>query len=147
MTAYLEDIVEGHEMVTEPHTVTAADITSFSMLSGDRNPLQTDDVFAQSVGFRERVAHGLLVASVTSGLASERDEWAVNVSLEEHRRFRAPVYPGDTIRVVSRVTQVRRSSSDPSRGFVTIAVQVRNQDDTIVQEGTDVVMVGAREDA
>lgn len=147
MTTYLDDIGEGLELVSESRTVTAAEITSFCMVSGDHNPLHTDDVFAQSAGYRERIAHGLLVASITSGLRSLADDWSLNAYLEETRRFRSPVYPGDTIHMVSRVTSVRRSNSDPTRGIVTLAVEVRNQDDVVVQDGTDVVMVGAREDA
>lgn len=147
MTTYLDDIAEGLELVSEPHTVTAAEITSFCMVSGDHNPLHTDDVFAQSVGYRERIAHGLLIISITSGLRSLADDWSLNAYLEETRRFSSPVYPGDTIHMVSRVTSVRRSNSDPTRGIVTLAVDVRNQDGVVVQEGTDVVMVGAREDA
>ena len=45
------------------------------------------------------------------------------------------------------MTDVRRSLSDPTRGIVTLGVEVRNQDDEVVQEGIDIVMVGAREDA
>ena len=147
MTTYLEDIAEGLELVSEPYTVTSAEITSFCLVSGDRNPLHTDDAYARSMGFRERIAHGLLIASITSGLPTPADDWSLNAYLEVTRRFLTPVYPGDTIRIVSRVTDVRRSSSDPTRGIVTLAVEVRNQDDQVVQEGIDVVMVGAREDA
>jgi 3-hydroxybutyryl-CoA dehydratase len=147
VTTYLEDIEEGLEIVSEPGTITASEITSFCMLSGDHNPLHTDDAYARSVGYRERMAHGLLVLSVTSGLRSLADDWSLNAYLEETRRFRAPVYPGDELRIVSRVTAVRRSASDPTRGIVTLEVEVRNQHGDLVQDGTDVVMVGAREDA
>jgi acyl dehydratase len=54
------------------------------------------------------------------------------------------VYPGDAIRTVTRVTEVRRSRSNPSRGVVTTEVEVVNQDGEVVQTGTDVVMVAAR---
>jgi acyl dehydratase len=147
MTTYLEDIAEGLEIVSESRAVTAAEISSFSMLTGDHNPLHTDDAFAQRSGYRERIAHGLLIVSITSGLRSLADDWSLNAYLEETRRFRAPVYPGDEIHMVSTVTAVRRSNSDPTRGIVTLTVEVRTQDGDVVQDGTDVVMVGAREDA
>lgn len=147
MTTYLEDIPEGLEIVSDAHVVTAAEIASFCLLSGDHNPLHTDDAFAASMGYRERIAHGLLVLSITSGLRSLADDWMLNAYLEETRRFRAPVYPGDELHLVSTVTGVRRSNSDPTRGIVTLHVEARNQDGDVVQEGTDVVMVQAREDA
>ena len=51
---------------------------------------------------------------------------------------------GDAIRTVSTVTDVRRSRSKPDRGVVTMQVSVLNQRGEVVQEGVDVVLVGAR---
>jgi acyl dehydratase len=42
------------------------------------------------------------------------------------------------------VTEVRRSRSNPARGIVTLAVRVLNGRDELVQQGVDVVLVGAR---
>ncbi len=82
--------------------------------------------------------------SITSATPTEADDWSLNAYLEESRRFVAPVYPGDTIFTVTRVTEVRRSRSRPDRGIVTSVVDVLNQHGDIVQTGTDVVMVAAR---
>jgi acyl dehydratase len=147
VTTYLEDLSEGLRFETERRVVTAADIDAFVELSGDANPLHTDDEHARAVGFAGRIAHGLLVLSVESGLSSEADDWAVGAYLEETRRFVEPVLPGDEIYSVSEVTEVRRSRSKPDRGIVTLRVETRNQRDEIVLEGTDVIMVGARSDA
>jgi acyl dehydratase len=147
VTTYLEDLREGLTIETERRVVTAADIDAFVELSGDRNPLHTDDSYARAVGFAGRVAHGLLVLSVESGLSSEADDWAIGTYLEESRRFVEPVLPGDEICSVSEVTGLRRSRSKPDRGIVTLKVATRNQRDELVLEGTDVIMVGARGEA
>jgi 3-hydroxybutyryl-CoA dehydratase len=147
MTTYLEDLTEGLKIETERRVVTAADIDAFVELSGDRNPLHTDDDYARAAGFAGRIAHGLLVLSIESGLSSEADDWAMGTYLEESRRFVEPVLPGDEIHSVSEVTSVRRSASKPDRGIVTLHVETRNQRAEIVLEGTDVIMVGARGDA
>jgi acyl dehydratase len=144
MTTYLEDIVEGLVVETERRVVTAADIDAFVELSGDRNPLHTDDDYARGVGFAGRIAHGLLVLSIESGLSSEADDWAMGTYLEESRRFIEPVLPGDEIHSVSEVEAVRRSSSKPDRGIVTLKVETLNQRGEVVLAGTDVIMVGAR---
>jgi 3-hydroxybutyryl-CoA dehydratase len=144
MTTYLEDLAEGLKIETERRVVTAADIDAFVELSGDRNPLHTDDDYARAAGFAGRIAHGLLVLSVESGLSSEADEWAIGTYLEESRRFVEPVLPGDEISSVSEVTGLRRSASKPDRGIVTLHVETRNQRGEVVLEGTDVIMVGAR---
>jgi 3-hydroxybutyryl-CoA dehydratase len=144
MTTYLEDLAAGQKVETERRVVSAADIDAFSELSGDRNPLHTDDDYARDAGFAGRIAHGLLVLSITSGLGSEEDDWAIGAYLEESRRFVEPVLPGDEIHSVSEITEVRRSRSKPDRGIVTMHVETRNQRDEVVLEGTDVVLVGAR---
>jgi 3-hydroxybutyryl-CoA dehydratase len=144
MTTYLEDLTEGLTIETERRVVTAADIEAFVELSGDRNPLHTDDDAARDAGFAGRIAHGLLVLSIESGLSAEADGWALGTYLEESRRFVEPVLPGDEIHSVSEVTGLRRSRSKRDRGIVTLRVETRNQRDEVVLEGTDVIMVGAR---
>lgn len=144
MTTYLEDISAGLRIETERRVVTAADIDAFVELSGDRNPLHTDVGYARDAGFAGRIAHGLLVLSIESGLSSAADDWAMGTYLEETRRFVEPVLPGDEIHSVSDVTAVRRSRSKPDRGIVTLRVETRNQRGETVLVGTDVIMVGAR---
>jgi acyl dehydratase len=144
MTTYLEDIAEGLAIETERRVVSVADIDAFVELSGDDNPLHTDDEHARAAGFAGRIAHGLLVLSIESGLSSQADDWAIGAYLEESRRFVEPVLPGDEIHSVSTVTDVRRSRSKPDRGIVTLAVETMNQRGETVLRGVDVVMVGAR---
>jgi acyl dehydratase len=144
VTTYLEDLSEGLRIETERRVLTASDIDAFVELSGDRNPLHTDDDHAREAGFAGRIAHGLLVLSIESGLSSDADDWAMGTYLEETRRFVEPVLPGDEIYSVSEVTEVRRSRSKPDRGIVTLKVETRNQRGEIVLEGVDVIMVGAR---
>jgi 3-hydroxybutyryl-CoA dehydratase len=142
---YLEDIEPGQSSVSARRTVTEADIVSFCGLSGDFNPLHIDDRFIREhTPFRERIAHGLLVLSIASGLRTDMDDWHTIAYLEEQRRFVAPVYAGDTIEARWRVEDVRRSRSRPDTGVVTLAVDVVNQDGETVQTGRDVLLVGAR---
>jgi acyl dehydratase len=144
MTVYLEDLAEGHEVVSASRVVATEDIEAFAELSGDHNPLHLDDEHARAAGFDGRIAHGLLVLSISSGLGSEEDDWAIGAYLEASRRFVAPVIPGDEVHTVSRITDLRRSRSKPDRGVVTMHVETRNQRGEVVLEGTDIVLVGAR---
>jgi len=141
---HLEDIAVGLELASAARSITAADIDAFAGLTGDHNPLHTDPTARESP-YDAPIAHGLLVTSISSGQPTEADDWALGVYLEESRRFVAPVYAGDAVRTESTVTAVRRSRSKPDRGVVTMDVRVLNQRDEIVQEGVDVVLVGARE--
>src|SRR3954454_19020571 len=145
MPLYLEDLAVGREFVSARRTVTEADIAAFCGVSGDFNPLHTDEVFvAEHTPFRARIAHGLLVLSISSGLRSEMDDVMLIAYLEESRRFRAPTYAGDTIQVRYRVESARPSSSRPGQGIVTLSAEVAKHDGEVVQSGTDVLLVAAR---
>jgi acyl dehydratase len=145
---YLEEIEVGLELVSEPRTLTADDIATFADLTGDRNPLHADAAaVADGSPYDAPIAHGLLVTSISSGQPTAADRWALGIYLEAARRFVAPVEAGDAIHTRSVVTGVRRSRSNPARGVVTLDVSVVNQRGEIVQDGTDVVMVGSRRGA
>jgi len=142
---YLDDLEVGREVATARRTVTEADVMAFAGISGDFNALHTDELFVKEhTPFRGRIAHGLLVLSISSGLRSELDDVRSVAYLEARRRFVAPVYPGDTIQARWRVEDIRPSRSRPGTGVVTLSVEVRNQGDEVVQEGTDVWLVAAR---
>jgi acyl dehydratase len=145
MTVYLQDVTEGDGFTSRGRTITEADIVSFAGLSGDFNPLHTDETWVtQNTEFRGRIAHGLLVLAVSSGLGTPGvDDLEVLAYMEVTRRMAAPVYPGDTIRVRYVVSEARGSRSRPDRGVVTLGVEVVNQHDEVVQTGTDVLLVGA----
>jgi 3-hydroxybutyryl-CoA dehydratase len=141
----LEEIVPGARFTTSRRTVTEADIGAFAGISGDFNPLHVDAVFArEETPFGERIAHGPLVLSMSYGLRSVRDDWKILALASCERRFRAPVFPGDTVWGEYEVLESRASSSRPGTGFVTLGVEIHSDRGEIVQEGRDVLMVAAR---
>jgi 3-hydroxybutyryl-CoA dehydratase len=142
---YLEDLAVGQEFVAARRTLTEADIDAFAGISGDFNPLHMDEAFVKEhTPFRGRIAHGLLVLAISSGLQSELDGVQSVAYLEERREFVEPAYPGDTIHARWRIDQVRPSASRPGTGVVHLSVEVVNQDDEVLQRGTDVWLVLAR---
>ncbi len=63
---------------TPRRTITEADITAFAGVSGDFNPLLTDELFAcEHTPFGRRIAHGPLLISISYGLAGVRDNWQI----------------------------------------------------------------------
>jgi acyl dehydratase len=54
-----EEWEEGRDYVTAARTVTEADVSTFAGLSGDFNPLHTDETFAATTPFGKRIAHGM----------------------------------------------------------------------------------------
>ena len=66
---FFEDFQVGQKVNSAGRTVTEHDIATFAGLSGDFNQIHTDAEFARVGMFGERIAHGLLILSVASGLA------------------------------------------------------------------------------
>ncbi|MER8435929.1 MaoC family dehydratase N-terminal domain-containing protein [Mesorhizobium sp. M1312] len=136
-----DDIAVGEKFTSSSRTVFDADIVNFAGLSGDFNRLHVDDVFAASTIHQGRIAHGMLVASLVSGLRSRLDDYAMLGWMETQRRFVAPVFPGDTITAVYEVVEARRSKSRPDTGVVTLAVTVTKQTGETVQTGRDTLLI------
>jgi len=98
-----EDIKPGDRSAFSK-TVSEADIFAFCGITGDFNPIHVDEVFAKQSRWEGRIAHGMLVAAmVTQTLSAILGEGAIHVSQEVS--FKAPVRIGDTITVVSEVTE------------------------------------------
>ena len=69
-TLYFEDLSVGLICVSAGRTVTEADIVAFAGLSGDYNQLHVDAQFAGKTVHGGRIAHGMLVLSILSGLST-----------------------------------------------------------------------------
>src|SRR6202041_307486 len=101
---YFDDVHVGQQWVSLGRTITEADIVNFAGLSGDFNPIHIDHHFAQTTPFRRPIAHGLLVFSVGSGLGLYAPPMRTLAILSiRDWLFRDPVFPGDTIHVLSKV--------------------------------------------
>ena len=73
MALWYEDFEVGSVVTTPARTVLEADIAMFAGLSGDYNPIHTDDEFAKQTEFGQRVAHGLLGLAIASGFLRAPD--------------------------------------------------------------------------
>jgi 3-hydroxybutyryl-CoA dehydratase len=138
---YFDDVEVGQEWRSLGRTITEADVVNFAGLSGDFNPIHIDHHFARTTAFRRPIAHGLLVFAVGSGLglsAPPMRTMALMTIKDWH--FRGPVFPGDTIHVVSKVLdkQVRARGR---RGEITWQRQFFNQDGKLIMEGVTLTLI------
>src|ERR687884_1850660 len=109
---YFEEFPIGETLVSGRRAVTEADVAAFAGLSGDFNPLHTDEVFAQTTPFKGRIAHGLLVVAIFSGLVNQAG-WFAGTSLallELTTRFIGAVKFGDTVQVMLETVSARETS-------------------------------------
>ncbi|HSH02569.1 MAG TPA: MaoC/PaaZ C-terminal domain-containing protein [Anaerolineae bacterium] len=133
---YFEQFNEGDTIVTANRTITETDIVNFAGVSGDFTALHTDDLFAQTTPFGKRVAHGMLVQSIATGLAAQLGilEGTILAFRELECKFSQPIFIGDTIRVQLEVTG-KKAFRRLGGGNIFLKVNVINQADEVVQRG------------
>ena len=79
-------------------------IAKFAAATGDFNPIHCDEEFARKSGFPSVIAHGPLTLSLVAR-ALGRTFGPHNIRAV-HAQFRAPVLPGDLLRVEGTVKSV-----------------------------------------
>ncbi len=147
MPLYFEDFQVGERFTTPARTVTEADLVNFAGVSGDYNPIHTDAEFAKTTPFGQRIAHGLLVLAMLTGLRQRTGQFeGTLIAWLEIRsyRFLKPVFIGDTIHGETEILE-KRETSKPDRGLLVQRVRVLNQKGEVVQEGEFVTLVRRRE--
>ncbi len=142
---FWEDLEEGTEHSSSGRTVTEADVVNFAGLSGDFNNMHIDEEFAKKTVFGTRVAHGVLVLSISTGLwfTMPRLATVAFMGLEDWR-FSGAVMPGDTIHITRKLAE-KKEHKRPNMGFFTFEVNVLNQKDEVVQKGKWVILVNRKE--
>src|SRR5581483_11910828 len=99
----------GDTFVSPRRTVTEADVVNFVGVSWDINPLHTDAEFAKQTPFGERIAHGMLVAAMGTGLGNQIGvlEGTTLALMEQVIRYKGPVKFGDTVHMELIVKEKR----------------------------------------
>ena len=143
---YFEEFQTGQRIITAGRSITEADIVSFAGLSGDFNQIHVDADYSAKAPFGQRVAHGLFVTAIASGMAMQTGvmEGTVLAFREINEwKFIKPVFIGDTVHVVLEVTatkDLRRIGG----GSVMIEITVANQKDETVMKGVWTVLIASR---
>jgi len=138
---YFEDFQVGEIIKTRARTITEADIVNFAAFSGDWYPIHVDKEYAKKSIFGERIAHGFLVLSVSSGLMPLTD-WAIIAFYGIDKvRFFQPTKIGDTIRLEIEVTE---KDDKGDGGVITYRMAVKNQSDEDVCYSIIKIFIGKR---
>jgi acyl dehydratase len=142
---HFEEFEIGQDLVTAARTITEADIVNFAGLSGDFNAIHTDAVYAAQDTFGQRVAHGLLVQSIATGLMVQSGviEGTVLAFRELTTKFSLPVFIGDTIHVQASVTETKEFRR-LGGGNVTIKYSVINHEGKTVQRGEWIMLIKSK---
>lgn len=131
-------------------TVGESDVYLFAGITGDLSGNHVNDEFMKTSVYGQRIAHGALLVgfmSTASTLMIEKsliqgiDSTPVSLGYDRIR-FLAPVFIGDTIRVVYAISEV-----DTERRRTKAKIEVRNQDGVVVAVGEHLLKWVARESA
>jgi acyl dehydratase len=135
----------GDVFASQARTVTETDVVAFAGLSGDFNPLHTDAEFGKTTPFGARIAHGMLVAAMATGMANWTGifEGTTLALMEQVIQYKGAVKFGDTIHLELRVTE-KKGTSKPDRGVVVFETRVCNQAGQAVMEGRWTLMMRRR---
>ena len=141
---YYEELNRGTKITTRRRVVTGTDIDVFATMTGAVNPLFLDDEFGKKLGFKGRIAPGILTLALATGL-----QYATGVFDDiiaflgiDRLKFLAAVSPGDTIWCESEVVETKEVRAD--RGIVKFRWLIKNQDNAPVLEAETVFMMKKR---
>lgn len=132
---YLEDLTVGMSALYAK-TISEADIVMYAGVSGDTNPVHMNAEFAEQTMFKERIAHGMLSASLLSTIFGTKLPGPGSVYMNQSLNFKAPVCIGDTVVAKATIRDIngKRVSFDC---VCTIG-------DTVVLDGEATLMVSKR---
>ena len=104
------EFTTGQRFETPGRTITETDIVAYAGLTGDYNPVHTDEVFAADTEFGTRIAHGPL--GIGLGIRPcvqnlDLIDGTVVALLGVTWEFKAPVRPGDTVKALIEVVSTR----------------------------------------
>ena len=140
---YWEEWDVGAEFISPARTVTEADIVMFAGLSGDYNPLHTNEEYCKTTQFGTRIAHGPLVYAIAAGLIFQLhryDDTLIAFLGFDSLKFTHPVKAGDTIHAKLKVLD-KRESSRADRGVMKRQLQVFNQRGEMVQDAVQAFLL------
>jgi 3-hydroxybutyryl-CoA dehydratase len=146
---FADDLTIGQTFVGEAHRLGDDEFRAFAGITGDDHPIHCDDVYAAKTRFGRRLAHGLLVMSMTALGAtsiSRQIEDAMVAFVEQGASFRRPVFVGDTL--TSRF-EVAAIDLKPERGvaLVRFNVSLSNDRNEVVLEGHHCYLLRLRSSA
>lgn len=145
-TLYYEDIETGARWRTAGRTVTEADSTMFSMLSGDWNPIHCNEDYARRSRFGQRIVAGIFGLSLITGAMNQWGIFETSALAMLNIRdwqFRKPILIGTTLIVQMEITGKRLVSSGAT-GIIERRFDLLDPADEVIQTGFSDMMIARK---
>lgn len=138
---YFDDFVIGEEFAIPSRTMTEALFAAFQLASADNHPSHYDVEYCRRRGMPGLGAHGfqILIQSAAGAVwFPHYVEEAMKGFIEQSSRFLKPVYAGDTLYPLLRVSQL---DAGRSTGVVSLVSTIHNQRDELVMDGVQKYLI------
>ena len=116
-------------------TITETQIIQFAGLTGDFNPVHLDAEAAKDSFFKQRISHGMLIASLFSPVLALKLPGEGTIYLSQDLKFVKPVFINDTITATVTITEL---IVEKNRAILSTIATNQNGEEVIT--GTAVVM-------
>jgi acyl dehydratase len=144
---YFEEFEPGRVIDAEwRRTVTEADNVLFSSMTMNVARLHLDAEYMKGTEFGRPLVNSLFTLGLMIGMSvhnTTNGTAIANLGMNDVR-FPAPVFAGDTLRVLTTVKEVRASRSRADAGIVTLRHEAFNQDDALVATCERAALVSRR---
>ena len=111
--------------------VTSKDILSMAHVSGDMNPIHTDENYAAKNFFGRQIAHGLFCLGMVSNILGTRLPGEGTILVSETVNYKKPVFVDDTITTTVTILDIQHEKDKINFSF-----KCENQKGEVVTDGT-----------
>ncbi|MGN1413128.1 MAG: MaoC family dehydratase [Anaerovoracaceae bacterium] len=132
---YTIDELQIGQTSTYSKTITETDVYLFAGVTGDFNPAHMNAEYAKKTAFKERIAHGMLSASLISTVLGTNLPGKGTIYMGQSVKFLSPVHFGDTITATVEVKELM-----PEKNRAILRTYCVNQDGQVVLDGEATVM-------
>lgn len=115
---------------------TSETVIKLAEISGDKNPVHLDDVYAASTVFGKRIAHGLFCLGMISNLLGTQLPGNGTVLVSEVINYKRPVFIDDVIETTVEIDEIIAEKNKIKMSFSCI-----NQNDVVVLYGYAIVKI------
>ncbi|MDK2943787.1 MAG: 3-hydroxybutyryl-CoA dehydratase [Mesotoga sp.] len=101
-----EDFFVGQSFSTR-RRITAEMVDSFANLTGDRNPVHTDEEFARKSRFGRRIAHGMLSVGIISAILGNEFPGPGSIYMKQEVRFLKPIFLEEEVLITIEILEIK----------------------------------------
>jgi len=115
-------------------TISESDVYLYAGVTGDLNPAHVNEEYAKKTFFKTRIAHGMLLAGLISGVLGNKLPGPGTIYIRQELNFLAAVRIGDTITASVEVAAIMREAKR-----IRVRTKCVNQDGITVLDGEALV--------